>query len=380
MPSSVRTLAQLVVHAWTHCQPDQIVVCERDAYVAVSSAELYRRVARLHLGLGKLGLRRGDYCALLSESRWEQLVADLAMATAGIVGVLLDPTMSSEQVRWMLGNTGARSLLVAGKKQHEKADEIARRRLLDHIVALDAGPGVSAVCSASLAQLIGETSLGSNEKREFHSAIETIQPEDLASIICSSGTPDAGKGVVLTHGEWIAGVAESDLGIRPADVLLCFLPGSPLLARTVEYACLLRGATVVYAATARSALSSLERARPTLVAADTGFFAELHAYMMERLATSGPRRRRLRRWAMQAGARCGLPCAPGDDQIDLADPAIHSAFQARLGGRLRGFLSSGGAVAPEVGEFLGAVGSRQQINISLGPRSSGQSRRPLSAA
>ena len=191
MPASITTLAQLVVHAWTLCQPDQIVVCERDAYVAVSSAELYRRVARLHLGLRKLGLRRGDYCALLSDSRWEQLVADLAMATVGIVGVLLDPAMSSEQVQWMLANTGARSLLVAGKEQHEKADEIARRRLLDHVVALDAGPGVSAVCSASLAQLIGDTSLSSSEKKEFHSAIEAIQPEDLASIICPAGTTDA---------------------------------------------------------------------------------------------------------------------------------------------------------------------------------------------
>ena len=337
-------------------------------------------MARLHLGLRKLGLRRGDYCALLSDSRWEQLVADMAMATVGIVGVLLDPAMSSEQVQWMLANTGARSLLVAGKEQHEKADEITRRRLLDHIVALDAGPGASVACSASLTQLIGETSLGSNEKKEFHSAIEAIQPDDLASVICSAGTPDGGKGVILTHAEWIAGVVESDLGIRPEDVVLCFLPRSPLLARAVEYACLLHGATVLYAATARSALASFERARPTLVAADPGFFAELHLYMMEKLAASGPFHRRLRRWARQAGARCGLPGAPGDERIDLADPAIHSAFQAKLGGRVRGFLSSGGAVAPEVGEFLGAVGSRQQINISLGPRSSGQSRQPLSAA
>jgi long-chain acyl-CoA synthetase len=379
MHNRVQTLAQLLLHTWAHSKPDQLLVLEGGACVAVSSAELYRRVARLHFALPKLGLQRGDRCALLSEGRWERLVADFAMATTGIVGVLLDPALSGEQIRRALASSAARSIFVSTHEQQEKIDAIQKRSaMLDNVIAFEEAPPSPASRRLGLAQLIADGPLDIKEREEFHAAIEKVQPEDLASIIYTSGAADAGNGVTLTHADWLSGLSEAGLGIRSDDVALCFLPLSPLFSRTIEYSCLLEGATIAHAATVESAVSSLSQVKPTLVAADAAFFERLYSDVMESFATSSPSRQRLFRWAFQVGARC-RPYRlenrrlPADLRIEfaVADRLVFSALRARLGGRIRRFMSSGGALAPELTEFFHAVGlgSREETTITLGSRS-----------
>ncbi|HYM11531.1 MAG TPA: AMP-binding protein [Bryobacterales bacterium] len=379
MHSRVQTLAQLLLHTWAHSKPDQLLAGEGGARVAISSAELYRRVARLHFALRRLGLQRGDRCALLSEGRWERVAADFAMATGGIVGVLLDPALRGEQIRRALASSAARSIFVSTREQQEKIESIQKRSpLLDHVIAFEETTPDPARGLLGFTQLIAGGALDIKEREEFHAAIEKVQPEELASIVCASGAEDA-NGVLLTHADWLSGLLEAGLGIQPDDVALCCLPFSYLFARTIEYSCLLEGATVAHAATIEGALAGLEQVRPTLVAAEPAFFERLYLRVMQSLATLSPSRQKLFRWAFQVGARC-RPCRlenrrlPADLRIEfaVADRLVFSALRAKLGGRIRRFMSSGGTLAPELTEFFHAVGlgSREETTITLGSRSS----------
>jgi len=368
MSSSIQTLAQVLPHAWAYCKPDQLVVKERNGYTAVSSAELYRRVAQLHLRLQELGLHRGEYCAVLSERRWELLVTEFAIATAGVVGVLLDPAMSCEQIRGALGASGAKCIFVSTPDQQEKLDEVAKRCSLENVIAFEVRGGVHGGCSLSFAELVAGSLLSGHQREEFHSAIEAARPPDLVSISCSSDAPDNGKGALLTQGDWMRSLQEKDLGIRREDVVLCFLPDNPQFARIVEYACMLRGATILYVGrTVESALSSLEGARPTLIAAGPEFLEQVRTHAVRKLVEG---RNGFLRRAARAGARWGL-VQSSDGDLDLSDPSAQAALRASVGGRVRGVLSSSGAVRPELSQFLEEIGlgSRDEFNINLGPRS-----------
>ncbi len=117
MPAPVLTLAQLFAASVSHNKPDHLLVKHADAWHPMSSAELYRRVGRLHLALGRMGLRRGDCCALLSENRWEWAVADFAMMTAGIVSVTIYSTLTAEQIHYLLADSASRSIFVSSAAQ-----------------------------------------------------------------------------------------------------------------------------------------------------------------------------------------------------------------------------------------------------------------------
>jgi long-chain acyl-CoA synthetase len=86
------TLAQLFLASVAHQKINHLLVPQGDRWMTVSSEEFYRRVGRAHLLLKKLGIRKGDRVALLSENRWEWAVADFAMMTSGVVSVPLYQT------------------------------------------------------------------------------------------------------------------------------------------------------------------------------------------------------------------------------------------------------------------------------------------------
>ena len=95
-----------------------------DVYEPISAQEVYRRVAKLHLDLKRVGIEKGDRCAILSENRWEWAVADFAMMTAGIVSVPLYPTLTAEQLQYMLEHSESRVVFVANQLQFEKIEAI----------------------------------------------------------------------------------------------------------------------------------------------------------------------------------------------------------------------------------------------------------------
>ena len=114
------TMAQLFRHTVAYDKTDTILAKMDGAYGPISSQELYRRVARLQAELKKAGIGKGDRCALLSENRWEWAVADFAMMTAGIVSVPLYPTLTPDQVRYLLGHSEAKVVMVSTLDQLEK--------------------------------------------------------------------------------------------------------------------------------------------------------------------------------------------------------------------------------------------------------------------
>src|ERR1700727_1131542 len=109
------------------------------AWKPITSNELYGRVRALADVFRGWGLGKGDRVAILSENRWEWGVADFATLAIGGVDVPLYPTLTPEQIGYMLRDSGAKVVVVSSRDQYEKLTHAGDLPDLEHVVVMDAG-------------------------------------------------------------------------------------------------------------------------------------------------------------------------------------------------------------------------------------------------
>src|SRR6202044_2649167 len=121
---------------------DAVVMLWQDAdggWKPITSNELYGRVRALADVLRAWGLGKGDRVAILSENRWEWVVADFATLAIGGVDVPLYPTLTPEQIGYMVRDSGAKAVVLSSREQYEKLAAAGDLPDLQHVVVMDAG-------------------------------------------------------------------------------------------------------------------------------------------------------------------------------------------------------------------------------------------------
>ena len=363
------TLAKLFRHAISYDKRDAILTKQdlltgrSGRFEPISSRELYRRVAKLQLALGRVGVRKGDRCALLSENRWEWAVSDFAMMTAGIVSVPLYPTLAADQLHYMLEHSEARVALVSSAEQVAKIQEVwANLPRLEGVAVFD-NVRSDDERVVSVQSLIGQEPLTDEETRAFEAALTAVQPEDVASIIYTSGTTGVPKGVVLTHHNIGTNVRDCGFQIETGDICLSFLPLSHVAERTADYVYFHSGATVAYAESIEAVPQNMQEISPTIAVAVPRFFEKIHGRVTAAIAAAPAIRRKLIEWALSVGERA-LPYRSQDRPMPfglkmqqlLADRLVFKKLRNRLGGRFRMMFSGAAPLARHLAEFFYIVG------------------------
>jgi long-chain acyl-CoA synthetase len=357
------TLARLFRHTVSYDKPDAILTKCGGGYQPIASAELYRRVVRLHLSLKGVGIRAGDRGALLSENRWEWAVADFAMVTAGICTVPLYPTLSAEQLHYMLEHSEAQVVFVSTQAQLEKIlSQWPRLPKLEGVVTFD-DVATTDERVTSLSSLIGEEPLTAEQRDTFEAAVSAVRPDQLASIIYTSGTTGTPKGVMLTHENFASNVRDNGFDLGTSDVCFSFLPLSHVAERAADYAYFYNGASVAYPESLDTVAENLAEVRPTVVLGVPRFFEKLYARVMDAIASASRQRQKLFHWGVAVGREAlpyrldGKPMPAGLRwRYLLADRLVFAKLRRRLGGRLRFFVSGSAPLAKHLAEFFYAAG------------------------
>ena len=143
---------------------DRVVMMGLDAageWQPIRSVELYGRVRALADVFRGWGLGKGDRVAILSENRWEWAVTDFATLAIGGVDVPLYPTLTPEQIGYMLRDSGAKVAVLSSKEQYEKLTAAGDLPELEHVVVMDAGEfGNAESFAALMAGAAGEAAAG----------------------------------------------------------------------------------------------------------------------------------------------------------------------------------------------------------------------------
>ncbi|HET9785222.1 MAG TPA: long-chain fatty acid--CoA ligase [Terriglobales bacterium] len=352
----LRTLNDLLL--WMR-QPQVEVrrLAKRDGrWQGPDSRTFYRQVRAVEAALRhRLGARPGDRIAILAESSPEWLIADFACLAAGLIDVPIYPTLTAEQVAYILRDSGAVGVFVSNSEQAEKVRQ--------------AGSGLAGlqwICSfvdPEWAELL--TREPADDDDAFDQRLQATRPEEVATIIYTSGTTGNPKGVMLTHAQLAANlnVTTRDFEFGRHERRLSILPLSHITERHIAYVDLLHGGDCYFAESLDKVAENLIEVRPTLLVSVPRLFEKIVAAVQAQAAKKPAAARRIFQWAVAVGKkmapyRLESRRAPWGlrARVALADALVGRKLRAKMGGKLDKIISGGAALSPEVAAFLVALG------------------------
>lgn len=313
-------------------------------------------VARWQAALQQEGLRSGDRVAVMLRNCREWVMLDQAALGLGLVVVPLYTEDRPENVAYILQNAGVRLFVIGGAEHWEQL-----RRVRDQLGFLQRIVSVTSIDNAGDQRLVtlpqwlpeGEHSLQTVE----------IDPNQLATIVYTSGTTGRSKGVMLSHTN-ILGNAYGAVHKVPAftdDLFLSFLPLSHTFERTIGYYLpMLCGSTVAYNRSIPELADDLLQLRPTVLISVPRIFERVYNKMQAQLEAKSPLARKLFLSAVDVGwqrfehLQGRAPRTPGMLAWPLLNALVASKVMAKLGGRMRVAICGGAPLSPDVARvFIG---------------------------
>jgi len=323
-------------------------------FVVQTYAELGAQVRQLAARLIDRGLEPGDRVAIFSTNRPEWSLTDLACATAGLVSVPLYPTSTPDQVRHIIGDSGAKLAFVAGQAELDKLAEAGLDELA--AVSFDELDGVNT--------LSAELAAAPSDQAAVDARLASANADDLATIIYTSGTTGDPKGVMLTHRGFTHQVAVLNryFTITPKDSSLCFLPLSHALERAWSYVVLAGGCLNTYVPDPRTVAEMMVAAKPTLMASVPRLFEKVFITAQEKVAGS-PLKQKVLAWSLRTGSayhdvlRAGKHPAPMLTlKLKIADKLALGAVRDAMGGPKVVLACGGAPLRKEIEEFFYGCG------------------------
>lgn len=371
-PSEVHTLDEMFRERVRRCG-DKIAYTQFDpvgnAWVNYSWGQIAGEVERWQVLLQSEGLQKGDRVAVRLVNSIEWVIFDQAALRLGLVVVPLYCADRADNVNYVLNNSGAKLLLLDSEEEWlEIRDADAELPELQRVLLLSVGNSEAADGSdladgSEPADAIVRQLRDVLPKDGQHLERGMAQPEDLASIVYTSGTTGRPKGVMLSHQNMLhnAYAGMRSVPLYPNDRSLSFLPLSHTFERTIGYyASMMCAAHVVYNRSIPDLVEDLAYAKPTYLIAVPRIFERVSNKIYAGVAESSAVKQKLFALALDIGWR-HFEYTQGRQKWSpvfllhpLLDSLVGKKVRSRLGGNLRFAVVGGAPLAPAVAKtFIG---------------------------
>jgi long-chain acyl-CoA synthetase len=346
-----------------------------EQWLPISSREFGQGVAKTARALHDWGIRRGDRVAILSENRPEWSIADMASLLLGAVTVPLYTTLTAEQTAFALKDSGCRAIFLSSDQHLRKVLSILPETQIEKIIVMDSVEFVGDLASSAnrcvsmkkmtqgmMKDMTRATAgVDSDLGPDLEALARSIGPDDLATIVYTSGTTGASKGAMLTHGNIASNLQCSLLGfnMNPGLVSISFLPLCHITARHLDFAMLYHGVTLAYCPQMERLPATLLEVRPTIFVAVPRVYEKIYAQAQQK--AKGVRHAILD-WALEIGETHKPEILAGETpkarSWKLANKLVFSKIREGMGGHVETFLSGGAPLGRELAEWYAAVGIR----------------------
>src|ERR1700728_4103195 len=362
---SIATLNDIFFTALERNLDRMLLYREAGKWLPISSREFGQRVARISHTLRSWAIQPGDRVAILSENRPEWPMADMATLLIGGVTVPLYTTLTPEQTAFVLNDSGCRVIFLSSDQQLHKLLSILPQTKIERIIVMDSiefagdlAPFANRCVTLDRIGRDGPDILGP----QIESRARSISPDDLATIVYTSGTTGTSKGAKLTHGNIASNILCSLLGfdMQPGLVSISFLPLCHITARHLDFAMIYHGVTLAYCPFIERLPEALQEVRPSLFVAVPRVYEKIYA-QAEQKAKGFPKRS-IFNWALSVGRRNKPEIlagrTPKSPAWKLANKLVFSKIREGMGGKVETFISGGAPLGRELAEWYAAVGIR----------------------
>ncbi len=325
-----------------------------------------------------LGIKVQENVGIFSQNAMPYIACDFGAWGIRAVTIPLYATSSEQQIQFMLNDAQVRFLFVGEQDQYDKAHRVfALCPSLERIIVYDRSVRIS---THDPNALYFEDFLKLGEGLPRQTEVETLcrqaNGSDVANILYTSGTTGNSKGVILTHGQYMAAFDANDKAVTVTenDRIMNFLPYTHIFEKGWALLCMTEGATLIVNTDPHEVQQSMRETHPTSMCSVPRFWEKVYAGVQEKIDNANPVQRRIFRNALEIGRKHNIeylsrgkrPPLALHLEYEMINKTLFSLIRKELGlVRPNIFPTAGATVSEHVEEFVHSIGINMIVGYGL---------------
>ncbi|MBC8321711.1 MAG: long-chain fatty acid--CoA ligase [Bacteroidetes bacterium] len=324
-----------------------------------STSEYRKNVDAFSLGLLAMGFNKGDKIATITNNRPEWNFIDFGMSQIGCVHVGIYPTISDKEYLHILSHSDSRILIVSSEELYNKLLPIFKKTLnLEEIYTIDE------VAGAHNWREITDLGISKDEelRKTLISRRDDVKPDDLLTLLYTSGTTGLSKGVMLSHNNVVSNFMLAHQFVtylKAGDRALSFLPLSHVLERVGNYLWQSLGLTLYYAESIETIGDNMREIKVNVFITVPRVFEKVYDKIINKGRELSSIKKALFFWAVRVGDSYDPNpvnrSAIYNAKLAIANKLIFSKWREALGGELKGVISGGAALQARLARIFWAA-------------------------
>ncbi len=343
----------------------------------VSWRDFAANVRRVSLAMLAMGVKVQENIGVFSQNSLPYIYTDFGAFGVRAVTIPFYATSSEQQLQYVINDAQIRFFFVGEQEQYDKARRVqALCPTLERIVIYDQSVALAEhdTTSVYFKDFIEEGKDESEDK--LNSLLSSICGDDIANILYTSGTTGDSKGVVLTHGQYMAAFKANDkcVPVGEDDRVITFLPITHIFERGWDFLALTEGATIIINTDPHEIQKSMRETHPTCMSAVPRFWEKVYAGVQEKIDNASGLQKKMFMEAMEISRRYNIDCKANGKKPGLALSLKYKFINKTVLSLVRKqfglvspniFPTAGAVVSKEVEEFVHILGLNMIVGYGL---------------